>query len=82
MNSVGGLWWWLSYADDDGFNGAIICKGNDLIDAVTQCKRMGLDLHGQVLGVPFPSGLTPPSMFVERILSKSECDAFGEVMSA
>ena len=56
--------WWLSFADDDGFLGAVLVNAISYLDAVQLATMLGLNPGGEILGVNLQepvaeAGLTP-----------------------
>jgi hypothetical protein len=47
-------WWWLSFADDDGFRGVAIVQAGDVIEGVTEAWRLEINPGGGVLSVQIP----------------------------
>jgi hypothetical protein len=69
-------WWWLSFADDDGFRGVCIVEAMDMIAAVKLTHALGINPGGEVRGAPFPDRAgPPPERFRARILTKQQADA-------
>ncbi len=67
--------WYLSFAGDDGFHGGIFVNAVDLIDAVAQTNRLGINPGGEVLGFPVPHNMPHPSQkLVEKLLTKDQID--------
>lgn len=69
------IWWWLSFADDDGFRGACLVKAGGMLSAVAESHRLRINPGGQVLAVAVPSGVDIPSAFVNRLLDKAEAES-------
>jgi hypothetical protein len=52
--------WWLSYAADDGFHGAVIVDVPEIMEdvgflwACARSRAVGANPGGQVFGFPFP----------------------------
>jgi hypothetical protein len=46
--------WWLSYAADDGFTGAVIVEAPGFLAAAARSRRAGASPGGRVYGFPFP----------------------------
>lgn len=42
--------WWLSFADEGGFRGALIIHAEDFTTAVMESTIRGLNPHGEVQG--------------------------------
>lgn len=47
-------WYWLSFSDDGpaGFLGAAVVRGRDIISAVREARRLGINPGGEVLALP------------------------------
>lgn len=48
-------WWWLSYADDDGFRGGAFVQAHSFEAACVESKRLGISPGGQVHGTETPT---------------------------
>lgn len=70
-------WWWLSFADDDGFRGVTIVQGDNIASAAKSAHRLGINPGGQVLGFPMP----PEGLDIygeshrNRLLSREDLEA-------
>jgi len=73
--------WYLSWADDDGFRGAAITKASGFVTARTILSMLGVNPLGQCAGVPIPEGLEPKDgKYLNRLLQLDELTAiFGEM---
>lgn len=67
-------WFYLSFAGDDDndgdFRGACVVEGTDIISAVARANALGINPHGQVMGIDlgnFDAGTAP--LPVDRLLS-------------
>lgn len=69
---------WLSFAGDDGFHGAVIVHAEDFFTAVMECNLRGINPHGECQGMPIPPEVAAniPDKWKNRILTREEC---GEV---
>lgn len=75
-------WWWLSFADEQGFRGVCIVQGVTLLAAVLRANTLGISPHGQVRGEDLGRDLNPgwPHPDVrDRCLSAEELRARGMV---
>jgi hypothetical protein len=69
---------WLSYADDNGFRGAIIIDAESDLDAVARTHRLGISPGGQVMMVRVPvetmslESRRKHETHVERLLSLAD----------
>jgi hypothetical protein len=48
-------WWYLSFAGNEGFRGACIVEARGVLSAVARCHQLGINPHGEVLGIPISS---------------------------
>lgn len=73
-------WMYLSYAGDDGFHGACVVQGGDVVEAAAEARRLGISPGGQVLGVPVPDDVISriPETDRNRVLSAAEARVVGE----
>ena len=63
-------WWWLSFADDEGFRGGINVQGDDFLGAVLNAKLMGQNPGGQVRGLELTFDISDlPEKYKNRLLS-------------
>lgn len=46
--------WYLSFAGEGGFRGACVVDGEDIVGAVKEAHRLGINPGGQVLGIVVP----------------------------
>lgn len=73
-------WWWLSFAGDEGFIGAILTKANGFISAVQKTHTLGINPGGEVKGAQLPDEImdTPTGRkhiaLADRLLSKSDIE--------
>ena len=74
--------WWLSYADDSGFKGAVMVEANNLVSACIASRIMHLSPGGQVRGVEFPGDAATmvPDHWKNRLLSKEDVSRFDREM--
>lgn len=56
-------WWYLSFADDTGFLGAVVVEAFGITDALHQAHLRKINPGGDVRGLPWPAdvGLPAPS---------------------
>lgn len=69
-------WFYLSFADDSGFRGAVIVEARGITSALLRCNVLGVNPHGQVMGLAigeWPSHLS--TEIRERVLSKDELNS-------
>lgn len=67
---------YLSYADDGGWNGAVVVRGSDVISAAGEAHRLGISPGGQVVGVALPRCQVPDARFLDRLLTYEEVSSF------
>lgn len=74
---------WLSFAGEDGFHGAVIVHAEDFLTAVMVCNLHGINPHGEVQGMEIPpeGAAQIPAKWKNRILSRAECEQFDREMS-
>jgi hypothetical protein len=71
-------WIYLSFAGQDKFNGAIFIEAHGLITAIIRCNELGINPHGEVIGVDVPEGKLPAEEYRNRVLSVEELEAAGQ----
>lgn len=76
--------WWLSFADDDGFLGAVILHANDFCEAHARSHLMQLNPGGEMHGTPVPAEVAAriPEHWKNRLLTRAECEQFDAEMLA
>ncbi len=73
-------WWWLSFADEDGFRGVCIVRARGLVPAIARTHLLGINPGGEVQGAELPEAnetaigyfieaLTP---FTDRLLTRAD----------
>ena len=65
---------WLSFAGDDGFLGAVIADADSMVAAVKECHRRKINPGGEVLGFEIPDGADLRGMPKWKLLQKSDID--------
>lgn len=65
-------WWYLSFANDAGFLGAVIVRAHGMGDACDQAHLRGINPGGEVQGRGAPACFAPPESFQNRLLTKAE----------
>lgn len=65
-------WWWLSFADDDGFLGVAIVRGLDLGSASMAAHGEKCNPGGECLGFSIPQDMDVPERFQGRLLTQAE----------
>jgi hypothetical protein len=64
-------WFYLSFADDEGFRGACVVEALDELDAVLVAHEHGINPGGEVMLLPTP-GNVPGPLPTYRLLSRAE----------
>ena len=74
---------WLSFAGEEGFRGAVIVHANDFVEAVMRSNLLGVNPHGEVQGMPIPADTASriPERWKNRLLSREECGQFDAEMT-
>lgn len=74
--------WWLSYAGDEGFRGAVIVAGSEFTEAVMRVNLLGINPGGEIQGMPVPEQAIDliPDKWKNRLLSRAECEEFDKEM--
>lgn len=70
-------WWWLSFAGEEGFRGAILTRARGMISAIQKTHEIGINPGGEVKCFPIPHEAEadhPWEQFANRLLSKEEID--------
>jgi hypothetical protein len=70
-------WMYLSFAGPDTFNGGVFIEAHGLITAVIRCNELGINPHGEVVGVDVPEGHLPAEEYRNRVLSLEDLQAAG-----
>ena len=78
-------WWYLSYADDDGFRGGLYIRAYGPVSAATRAKIEGMSPGGQVrivgpLPEDDPERPLPPQGYRERLLTLAELRSFAPMV--
>jgi hypothetical protein len=66
-------WWWLSFADEDGFRGVAIVQARGVIGAVEEALRRNINPGGDVQGLRLRKA--PPERSRNRLLDEGEAQA-------
>jgi hypothetical protein len=69
-------WWYISFADDDGFLGGVVIKGKGFTSAIMASHRLGINPGGEAMGIEIPPDHEPPESAVGRLLSRAEVESF------
>jgi len=71
-------WWYLSYADEKGFRGAVYVEGDGFLDACQESHRRQLSPGGQVKGAMVPPDIVPKiEPHAYRLLTAEEARDIG-----
>jgi len=86
MGDAATHYWWLSYADQGGWRGAVIVHAETFLDACAQARTLGISPGGQVRGVG-PMTLSLDDLrtlrpFLNRLLDKAEADETERLLSS
>lgn len=79
--------WWLSFCDSDRPKGqqflgvAIVCA-HAFTEAITAAHVLGINPGGEVQGHAIPPDKLVPSQWVERLLTRAECEELERKMIA
>ena len=68
--------WWVSFAGEEGFRGAVMVRADGFLEAVTETHWLGVNPGGEALGFDWPderAALVPES-YMNRLLSKAELE--------
>jgi len=65
-------WWWLSFADKDGFRGVAIVNAYGRMSAIQLAWNLHINPGGECAAVAL--GFEPAPQYQNRLLSKSEAD--------
>jgi hypothetical protein len=65
-------WWYLSYADETGFKGAVVIQAHGPTEAVYLSRHRKLSPGGEVLILQIPDESVPPEECRNRLLAKEE----------
>ena len=82
-NPVSPCYWWLSFADAEGFRGACLVLATDFMDAHRQTIRLGLNPGGEVQGIALDKAKEPKDLlpFVpDKLYSKADIDAIDKAV--
>lgn len=70
-------WFYLSFADEDGFKGGCFVLAPGFASAVERARALGLNPGGGVRGAELLAGKVPPSEMQNRLLSMADLEANG-----
>lgn len=64
---------YLSFAGEEGFRGACIVHGSNVLEGAMQAKRLGINPGGEVIGVPLPVDFEGLNKYpINKLLSADE----------
>lgn len=76
-------WFWLSFADKEGFKGVIVIQAQGIMTALFKCSAMNINPGGQVQSISIPTGQYIPNEAKNRLLSLAEIKQyFGEIVNS
>ena len=64
--------WYLSFADDDGFLGAVVVEATGFMDAVMKTRTLKINPGGEVMGHPFCPEETGCPLPMDTLLSTED----------
>jgi hypothetical protein len=68
-------WWYLSFSGEEGFRGATLVRGYDIVSAAMTALFLGCNPGGQILGLPVTNeNELPPPKFRDRLLSLGDLE--------
>jgi hypothetical protein len=70
-------WVYLSFAKPEGFAGCVYVQAHGLITAIIRANELGINPHGEVIGVDVPDENLVPEEYRDRLLTKEEHDKSG-----
>ncbi len=71
---------YLSFCGEEGFRGAVFVDGEDILAGVMEANRLGINPHGEVMGVEVPAWLSGHEKIQNnknRLLSRDDMEALG-----
>lgn len=71
---------YLSFCGEEGFRGAVFVAGNDILEGVAEANRLGINPHGEVVGLEIPDEHCDTEMIQgcrDRLLSRDDMEALG-----
>jgi len=74
-------WWYLSYADKDGFRGGVIVETRGFTSAAMVSNVFGLSPGGEVRGMPIPTDKVPEAHYRYRLLTKAQLEEIWDDMA-
>ena len=64
-------WWYLSFADENGFLGGAVVRGRGPVTAMLTARSFGIDPLGQVMAIP--ADPPPAPQYRNRLMNLDEC---------
>lgn len=71
--------WWLSFATEEGFRGAVVVHAETFTEAVVTASLWGINPGGEVQGLP--CAVPVSAKWTYRLLSREECERFEKEMT-
>jgi hypothetical protein len=68
-------WFYLSFAGEEGWRGAVIVQALDFIGAIERSNALKINPHGEVAGWEIPRRLIPSKEWRDRLLAKADIEA-------
>jgi len=65
-------WYWLSFADDDGFRGVAIVQARGVTTAIAKTHHLKINPGGQVMCIEIQPEHVPAPEYRERLLSREQ----------
>ena len=66
--------WYLSFATEDEFLGAVIVDADNVIDATIKAHTLGINPGGEVLGYNITNAPVDVSKYMDRLLTLEEAE--------
>lgn len=74
--------WYFSFADENGFRGAIITKTKGITTGLKKINTLGINPHGEVMASPMNDSVVILDELLDRLLSKDDLKAaFGAIVN-
>src|SRR5258707_14820776 len=68
-------WYYLSFASDRGFLGAVIIRAHGITDAMMRCNARGINPGGEIRAMPIPDDAPLPTEHCNKLLSLADLEA-------
>ncbi len=72
-------WWWLSFATEEGFQGACVVQAPIAEMAPFEASRQGCRARGQIMVIQFPPNTMPRPGTENRLMGEAEAEEFEPV---